>query len=145
MNDMTHLLAMEQSRGRWRPEDLEKSIALLGFGSDNTLRVDIQDVEDEFVVSAWEDAMKRAWREDEKKAVEHRAALRDAFRIVGESRGSKSLKRIYDEADKFGDMTPEKAHSTLEVPRGVPDDMLITVYNMRVRKCGTPLHGSESM
>ena len=93
---------MELSRGRWRPEDLERSIALLGFGSDNTLRVDIHDVVDEFVVSAWEDAIKRAWQEDPTKAMERRTALHAALRIVGESRGSKSLKGLYDAADKFG-------------------------------------------
>ncbi|KAJ3558153.1 hypothetical protein NM688_g1094 [Phlebia brevispora] len=53
----------ERSRHRFTTEDLEQAISLLGFGKDNILSVELdEDVDDQFIIDAWKNAQKRAWR-----------------------------------------------------------------------------------
>ena len=60
-----------------------------------------------------------------------RNELNDAARQIGEVRGSATLLKTLQDEIAVG-MTPDKAFSTLEVPSEVDDDMLLTVYSMRV-------------
>ncbi|OCB86190.1 cysteine proteinase [Sanghuangporus baumii] len=124
------LLVAEKSRGRFTFADVQTAIRTLGFGTDNDLRVDYdEDVDDHFLLSAWRDALRRSWRDPD--GASKRRDLNEAFRILAENRRSADLIKAFEEEQLHG-MTPEKAYDTLEVPMGVDEEMLITVYNMRV-------------
>ncbi|TDL19407.1 cysteine proteinase [Rickenella mellea] len=125
------LIVSERSRGRFTTSDEASAIFTLGFGAENSLKVEFDDdVDEAFIVHAWRDAVKRTWSEGEAGAVRRRE-LNEAFRIVGESRGTRELRDLWDE-DRASGMTPEKAYATLEVPHNVDEEMLLTVYAMRV-------------
>lgn len=123
-------LTQEGSRGRFSLQDVKVALELLGFGQSNDLQVDYEeDVDDDFVAKAWRAMVRNSWTDP--KGVEKRKSLNDAFKIVAEFRRSRVLRKMYDE-EVMNAMTPEKAYDTLEVPQYVDEDMLITVYNMRV-------------
>ena len=82
------------------------------------------------IVSAWKDSLRRSWRDPNGAA--KRRDLNDAFKIVAESLHSREMVRLWDEENTRG-LSPEKAYSILEVPMDVDEEMLITIYNMRVR------------
>ena len=129
--ELETFVVAESSRGRFTTSDFMQATRTLGFGADNKLRVDFEDdVEPDFIVRAWRDAIRRSW--DEPDGNTQRREVSDAFRIVAEARGSRELWDMWNEENTYG-MTPERAYSTLEVPQGVDEEMLITVYGMRVR------------
>ena len=125
----------ERERGRFTREDFLEAPAILGFGPHGTLGVDYDyDVPDDFVVNAWREAVRRAWREGTGAAGGDGMRLtlaNDAFRRIAEVRGSEALWKMWEQA-KDGGMTPERAYATLEVPSEIEDGMLITVFSMRV-------------
>ena len=128
---MDSLLAIERSRGRFSSEDVRRAVAILGFGSENELRLDYDDdVDETFLRNAWRSAVRRSWKEIEGASLRH--DLNEAFRIIAESRRSRSLIKDYEEEQLHG-MTPEQAYNTLEIPMGVEEEMLLTVYGMRER------------
>ncbi|KAI5119718.1 hypothetical protein M0805_001432 [Coniferiporia weirii] len=128
--ELETLLVSEQSRGRFTEEDVLTAIRNLGFGADNALRVDYDDdVDDAFIKSAWRDAVRRSWTDPD--GASKRNDINGAFRILAEYRHNPELVRAWEEEVANG-MTPDRAYSTLEVPMGVDEEMLITVYNMRV-------------
>jgi len=130
--ELETFLVSETSRGRFTTRDFIEATQRLGFGSDNDLRVDFEDdVEPEFIERAWRDAIRRSWYDPNGSS--RRRDLNDAFRVVAEAMGNRELWKAWDEENTFG-MNPEKAYSTLEVPENVDEDMLITVYGMRVRE-----------
>jgi ubiquitin carboxyl-terminal hydrolase 25/28 len=113
-------------------EDVSVTAIVLGFGLENVLHVDYEeDIPDDFVENAWKECVKRSWRAQERGAETHRIAS-ESFRILAEYRGSVRLRTIW-ENEKNRSMNPDKAYDTLEVPKEVEDNMLITIYNMRVR------------
>lgn len=128
--ELDSLIASEVERGRWTLPELEGAISLLGFGRTNALKVDLAESDEEFVLSAWRDAMTRAWK-DQDGGVGRRKELTHALELVAEARGSRRLRA--EAKDSKADLTPEKAYQTLVVPPDVEEAMLITVYNMRVR------------
>ncbi|TFK41972.1 ubiquitin C-terminal hydrolase Ubp2 [Crucibulum laeve] len=133
---LQELLVMEQSRDRFALEDIYRAAEFLGFGHDGALRVEYDDeIPDEFVENAWKDCVKRSWRDPVNGSGLQRDA-NEALRILAEARGSAALRRAW-EAGKNRYMNPDKAFDTLEIPRDVGDDMLITVFNMRLEE--TPL------
>lgn len=125
------LIVQERSRGRFNDADLMEATKLLGFGHDNVLQIDyVADApDDEFIMKAWRDALRRSWSDP--SGAEKRRDLNDAFKIIAEERGSRYLWNAWNDEQTHG-MTPEKAYSTLEVPENVDEEMLITVYGMRV-------------
>ncbi|KAF8581701.1 cysteine proteinase [Ramaria rubella] len=131
------LIAGESHRGRWQSSELAHAAQLLGFGRTNVLKVELEESEDEFVKRAWGDAMGRAWRvtqdgaesDGDGGAVKRRDLTR-ALHIIAEARGSRVLKNMA--RDSKAEMTPEVAYRTLQVPEDVDEEMLITVYKMRV-------------
>ncbi|KDR85578.1 hypothetical protein GALMADRAFT_53377 [Galerina marginata CBS 339.88] len=135
-SQLQDLLAFEQSRERFTLEDVSTAAVTLGFGAENVLRVEYDDeIPDEFVENAWKDCVKRSWRDFEHGSETHRLS-NDAFNILAETRGSVRLKRAWEMGkEKF--MNPDRAYSTLEIPKDVDDYMLITVYNMRIEE--TPM------
>jgi ubiquitin carboxyl-terminal hydrolase 25/28 len=129
-NDIRELVVTERSRSRFTYDDLQTAARVLGFGIDNDLKVDFEDdVPGEFIERAWRDALRRSWQDVDSAA--RRRNLMEAFRIIAEARGSREMYNQWKNENDNG-MTPEKAYQTLEVPQTVDDDMLITIYNMRV-------------
>lgn len=126
------LLGEEKSRNRFTLKEAEKSMGLLGFGKDNILGIDLDEVDDdEFVIRAWKDAMNRISKDADAASV--RVDLVDAFKIIADLRGSSKLQEAW-ERNKSPMMTLESAYSVLEVPKDVDETMLLTVFNMRVRQ-----------
>lgn len=124
------ILAEERSRHRFTWQDLQKAKTLLGFGKDNFLSVDIEDADDDFVIGAWKDAMKRVWRDPDGASL--RSELIDAFKFIADFRGSKKLQEAW-ESGKGSMMTLDTAYSTLQVSKEFDDGTLLAVYSMRVR------------
>ena len=77
----------------------------------------------------WKDAIRRSWQDPNGPSIRH--DTNEAFRIVAEMRRDADLINEYENAQRMS-LTPERAYETLEVPFNVDEDMLITVYNMRV-------------
>ncbi|KAF8641193.1 hypothetical protein AX17_000828 [Amanita inopinata Kibby_2008] len=127
------LMVMERSRDRFVAEDIISAAETLGFGVNGPLRVeyDETDVPDEFIESAWRECIKRSWRDPAGSTLQREAT--DAFRILAESRGSTRLRQAW-ESSKSNLMTPERAYSTLEIPKDVDENMLITVFTMRLEE-----------
>ncbi|TCD66521.1 ubiquitin-specific protease ubp2 [Steccherinum ochraceum] len=124
-------LIEEKSRGRWTPADLKRSILVLGFGRDNELGVELdEDVDEEFILRAWKDGIKRSWRMAEGGS-EKRVELNEAFKMLAEERESIRLMDVW-KYDKGVGMSPDTAYSTLEVPADTDDGMLLTIYSLRV-------------
>ena len=126
------LIGEERSRHRFTTDDLEKAQSLLGFGKDGIVGVELdEDVDDQFIIDAWKNALKRAWREPSDKAGQLRSDLNEAFKIIAEWKCSAKLRDAWDR-DRGPVMTEEVAYSTLDVPKEVDETMLITIFNLRV-------------
>lgn len=132
-DELETFILEEKSKGRWTREDLKKGAQALGFGRDNALGVELDDeVDEEFILRAWRDCIKRSWRSLEGTAgSEKRAELNDALKMLAESRSSTKLMDAWKNEKSKG-MSPDSAYSTLEVPKDVDDEMLLTVYSFRV-------------
>jgi ubiquitin carboxyl-terminal hydrolase 25/28 len=112
---------------------VQVATTVLGFGLENVLHVEHEeDIPEDFVENAWKECVKRSWRDHHCGAETHRIA-NESFRVLAEYRGSVRLRHVW-ENEKNRSMNPDKAYDTLEVPKDVEDYMLITVYNMRVRR-----------
>jgi ubiquitin carboxyl-terminal hydrolase 25/28 len=140
------LVVTEISRGRWTDELWQAAAVLLGFGKDNVLKLDWNaDIEDEFALHAWKDALRRAWS-DHDSGAQRRKELNEALRILAEDRGS--IRIIEEMRNNSMDMDPDQAYRILEVPKDVEEDMLLMVYSMRVSLygigCLTDIHGCRS-
>ena len=87
---------MEESRGRFTLEDVDKAARILGFGFDNVLGVDYNDeIPDDIVEKAWRDSNGRSWR-DLEHGSEVRRLTNDAFRMLAETRGSITLRKTWE-------------------------------------------------
>lgn len=127
------LLISESTRDRFATEDLEKAASVLGFGMDRDLGVELDDdVEDEFIENAWKEAIKKSWKDPECGTDLQREA-NEALRIIAEAKGRTKLREIW-QTKKNSVMNPDRAYKVLEVPDAVDDNMLLTVFAMRV--CG---------
>ncbi|KAG2365462.1 hypothetical protein BDR07DRAFT_1449769 [Suillus spraguei] len=131
--ELQTLVFEERSRGRFTEEDLENAAATLGFGRDGALRLELEDdIEDDFLAEAWRTAVKNAWR-DAKDCAQLQRDANDAFRIIAQSRGSKKLMKLFSESSK-NQMDPSRAYSVLEVSADVDDELVLTVFMMRVEE-----------
>ena len=128
---LRELVAIENSRNRFTQPDLERAVAQLGFGPEGSLRVDYDnDIDDEFVANAWRARVKEAMHDTIDGANKLREA-NEAFRIVAEARGSVVLHGMWEYSKSM--MTADRAYKLLEIPEDTEDEMVITVFNMRVR------------
>ncbi|CAL1693817.1 unnamed protein product [Somion occarium] len=128
--ELQTLIAAERSRGRFTESDIKLATHYLGFGKENELGVELDDeVDDDFILNAWKNGLKRSWREDGGGA-ERRTDLNDSFKIISDVRGGEKLRNAYKWEKNT--MSPDAAYATLEVPKEVDETMLITVYSMRV-------------
>lgn len=125
------LLISESTRERFTTEELENAAAVLGFGMNYDLGVELDnDVEDEFVESAWKEAIKKSWKDPDNGADLQRKA-NEALRIIAEAQGRHKLRQVW-QAKKLSLMSPDRAYKVLEVPENVDENMLITVFALRV-------------
>lgn len=136
----------ERSKNRWTPHEFDEACSELRFGMDNDLKLDIEDVEPDFVGKAYTDAVARTYgtahtmnaaswiNTTSVDAVNERKrkSLRDALRIVAEGLGDAQLYELWKRSGQYGFMDPNKAYLTLDVPAETTDEMLMTVYQMRV-------------
>lgn len=135
--ELQNLVLQERTRNRYTEEDRLGAIRMLGFGRDNLLRVDYEDdIDEDFLVGAWRDWLKRAWR-DSKDGAQRLRDANDAFRIVAESRGSVNLRKLWEDSTRDS-IDPSRAYTILEVPPDVADPMLISVFTVRV--CAPIVH-----
>jgi ubiquitin carboxyl-terminal hydrolase 25/28 len=112
-------------------EDFENSTAILGFGMNYDLGVELDDdVEDEFIENAWKEVIKKSWKDSDNGADLQRKA-NEALRIVAEAQGRHKLRQVW-QTKKLSLMSPDRAYKVLEVPENVDDLMLITVFALRV-------------
>lgn len=124
----------ERTRGRFTEEDVHNAAAVLGFGKDGALRLDLEDdIEDNFLAEAWRTAIKSAWRDSRDSTTLQRDA-NEAFRIIAQSRGSKALMKLWSDSSK-NQMDPVRAYSVLEVSADVDDELVLTVFMLRVCIC----------
>ncbi|KAG2149405.1 hypothetical protein BD769DRAFT_1624093 [Suillus cothurnatus] len=131
--ELQTLVFEERSRGRFTEEDLQNAAAVLGFGKDGALRLELEDdIEDDFLAEAWRTAIKNAWR-DAKDCTQLQRDANEAFRIIAQSRGSKKLMKLFSESSK-NQMDPSRAYSVLEVSADVDDELVLTVFMMRVEE-----------
>jgi len=129
--DLQNLVLEERTRNRFTREDFLKAVSTLGFGHDGPLRVDFDEsVEEEFIVSAWRDGIRRSWK-DETNGPATRRELNDALRVVADVRGSVEMHQVW-EREKGSIMTVDTAYSTLGVSKEMDENTLITVFDMRV-------------
>ena len=129
--DLQNLILEERSRNRFTQEDFFKAVGTLGFGHDGPLRVDFDEsVEEEFIISAWRDGIRRSWK-DEANGSTIRRELNDALKVIADVRGSAEMHRVW-EREKGSVMTVDTAYSTLGVSKEMDENTLITVFEMRV-------------
>ncbi|EKM83956.1 hypothetical protein AGABI1DRAFT_67056 [Agaricus bisporus var. burnettii JB137-S8] len=127
------LLISESTRERFTTEELENAAAVLGFGMNYDLGVELDnDVEDEFVESAWKEAIKKSWKDPDNGADLQRKA-NEALRIIAEAQGRHKLRQVW-QAKKLSLMSPDRAYKVLEVPENVDENMLITVFALRIQE-----------
>ncbi|KAJ7459049.1 hypothetical protein B0H11DRAFT_2060211 [Mycena galericulata] len=125
---LVQLIASEGSRGRFAHEDIEAAAATLGFGAEGYLKVEYgTDVSDEFVEHAWKDRRKRDYENGD--TLQNKAD--EALKILAAARGSHALRKAWENRDI---MDPDLAYRTLEVPKTTDEEMLITVFNMRLEE-----------
>ncbi|KAH7927253.1 cysteine proteinase [Leucogyrophana mollusca] len=132
-HELQNIVMEERTRGRFTDEDLLNASKALGFGQDGPLSVEFEDdVPDEFIMQAWRDTIRRAWRDPQDGPQRQRDA-NDGFRIIAESRGSAQLRKLWSDSTK-NQMDPSRAYSLLEIPQETEDEMLLTVYGMRAKE-----------
>lgn len=128
---LQNLLISENMRDRFTREDIDNAAAILGFGVTGDLGVELEnDVEDEFIENAWKEVVKKSWKDAEYGNDLQRKA-NDALRVIAEAKGRYNLRQIW-QTKKNRMMSPDGAYKLLEVPGNVDDNMLITVFSIRV-------------
>ncbi|KAJ7109846.1 hypothetical protein C8R44DRAFT_883885 [Mycena epipterygia] len=123
---VAQLLNSEMTRGRFGQEEIDAAATTLGFGTEGPLKVEYgTDVPDEFVENAWKECVKRSWRDYSGGSTLQTEATK-ALKTLADARGSHTLQKVWDKGH-HGIMSPERAYDTLEVPKDVDEDMLITL------------------
>ena len=136
--DLQNLILDERTRGRFTRDDFLKAASTLGFGHDGPLKVDFDDgVEEEFILNAWRDGIRRSWKDETNGSVIRRE-LNDALKVIADARGSQEMHRIW-EREKGSVMTVDTAYSTLGVSKEMDENTIITVFDLRVSE--TLSHG----
>ncbi|KAI0045879.1 cysteine proteinase [Auriscalpium vulgare] len=132
-SELQDIVVEERNKNRFTHDNVQDAVKVLGFGKDGPLGVEFEDdIEDDFIENAWRESIRRAWREASGDAV-RLMDIHEAFRMLAELRNSADLVHKW-RLEKDGGMTPDRALTTLEVPKEIDDTMLITVFDIRVRE-----------
>lgn len=144
--DVRELIVMERSKDRWTPKEYEEAISLLQLGPDSPLLVTIFEADAGFLERAYKELLNQTyrppesapstWSDDVKmkmEPTERRQQLKDALRIAAEGTGKEEFYQVWKKINEpWSSMDPEKAYTTLGVPNDTTDEMLLTVYSLRV-------------
>lgn len=132
---LQHFWATEKSKGVWGESDLEKAYELFGFGSHNGMETDMPQIPSEVPETMITDAFATRFIEAEGDPA-RRSELKDAVEVIAKARKSEliraSVASLEMEASK-PKMTAERAYQVLETHESYDDDMLIALYDIRVR------------
>ncbi|KDQ18157.1 hypothetical protein BOTBODRAFT_52950 [Botryobasidium botryosum FD-172 SS1] len=126
---------VERSKGRWPREDVYRSAEMLGFSEDGELRIRWgDDVEDDFTLKAWWAAWRRVESYDLPKDDRDttKRDLKEALRILSESKGSKELMHAYKQIMKRSTLGPNEAYAILGASKDFDDALMITVTELRI-------------
>lgn len=142
---LSNLVGIEISRGVWTVETLRECAVLLGLAQqseEGVVGVLFGDDPDPAIIrDAWLKKVKdlnadfAAGRVRDKEALGQRKhELKEAYRIVSEGTGKAQVVAAYEDAIKlYGSMDITEAYQTLEVPAELDDEMIVTIFAMRVR------------
>jgi ubiquitin carboxyl-terminal hydrolase 25/28 len=149
INDELHeLIVLERSKDRWTPTEYADALRLLQFGEDLPLMIDIFDADAEYLENSYKSLLHETWRpstgtipswtgESQSKLGpdERRQQLKMAVRTIAEGTGREEFYDVWKKINEpWASMDPDKAYSVLCVPKDTPDEMVLTVYSLRVRK-----------
>jgi ubiquitin carboxyl-terminal hydrolase 25/28 len=152
--DLRELIVMERSRDRWTPKEYNDALDTLQLGEDSPLLLGIFETDATFLENAYKQLLYETWRpptaapsswsEQVKMKMEpgeRRQVLKNAVRIAAEGTGREEFYQVWKKiSEPWSSMDPEKAYTTLGVPKDTTEDMLLTVYNLRVRSKSTFVH-----
>lgn len=144
--ELRQLVVMERSKNHWTPSEYRDALKLLGFGEDLPLMVEIHEADTSFLENAFKRLLFETWKpptdppsswsDDIQMRLEpsqQRQHLKDALRIIAEGTGRDDFYQIWKRANEaWSTMDPEKAYSILGIPKETSDDMLLTVFSLRV-------------
>ncbi|KIO24008.1 hypothetical protein M407DRAFT_104243 [Tulasnella calospora MUT 4182] len=139
------LVSQEESRGRWSTDDMNRAAIFLGFLTEEDL-TRVNDVQlppnfRENLMDAWLTRVKEVNTEVSENRITRQIAddrkrdLKESFRILAEYSGSPELVQAFRQTMRMygnGMVDVQDAYNTLEVPKELDEDMVITIYNMRV-------------
>jgi ubiquitin carboxyl-terminal hydrolase 25 len=130
--DLQSLILEERARHRFTDEDVSRHVHALGFGDDNDLRIEYDEsINDDTVLNAYAAASKLVWR-DPARGDERQRDLDEALNVLAQVRGSVKLwNKWRSQTMNGGRMSPAKAYSTLDVPQGTEDELIISVFSLR--------------
>jgi ubiquitin carboxyl-terminal hydrolase 25 len=141
----------EQSKGLWTSDDLRIHAETLGLLDQNGHIPG--DLTGDQIREAWRSKVKLVndqlkalnipvttgtyVHSPKKEDLEREArALKEAYRVVAESTGDEAVIRTYKDTMKlYSGMDVVEAYNTMDAPETVDDDMLVTLYNIRVSTC----------
>ncbi|EIN14231.1 cysteine proteinase [Punctularia strigosozonata HHB-11173 SS5] len=131
--ELQSLIMEERARHRFSSEDVSRHISALGFGENNVLGFDYDDsITDDVIEEAYSAAVRQAWQ-DPARGDERQRELDEALNVLAQIRGSLRLWNKWKiQAAGEGRMNPSKAYSTLDVPHGTEDELIISVFSLRV-------------
>ncbi|PVG00890.1 cysteine proteinase [Serendipita vermifera] len=152
-DELRELIVMERSKDRWVPNEFMEALSLLQFGEDLPLMIDIFDADAEYLENSYKSLLHETWRpstgttptwhsESHSKLGpdERRQQLKMAVRMIAEGTGREEFYEVYKKITQpWASMDPDKAYSVLCVPKDTPDEMVLTVYNLRVQDAPSSL------
>lgn len=144
--DIRELYTIERSKERWVPGEFEEALNILQLGEDSPLLVDIYDTDPGFLENTYKQQLLETWKptivisndwnEDVKRGMEpneRRQQLKEAVRIAAEGTGRDDLYQVFKKiSEPWSSMDPDRAYTALSVPKETSDDMLLTVFSLRV-------------
>ena len=146
IDSLRELVIMERSKDFWTPDDFLRALDILNLGVDSPLMMNIYEIDPPFLEQAYRTKLNETWQptpfpmnwnQDVKMKMEPeetRQHLKEALRIAAEGMGRPDFYAVYKKMkEPWSSMDPEKAYTALGVPNDTNDEMLLMVYNLRVR------------
>ncbi|KAG8915559.1 ubiquitin-specific protease ubp2 [Tulasnella sp. 408] len=138
------LIGQEDSRGRWATDDLSRAATLLGF-----LQEDFSAIGDVQLPPNYREDLRDTWltrvkeanaelaenRINRQMADDRKRELKGSFRILAEHSGAPELVQAFKDTMSIygnGMVDVQEAYNTLKITKEMDEDMVVTVFNMRV-------------